>query len=192
MIRAALASGWRGAVLMLRRDPAAMAHFDVSVEGFWRSFAAPLLVTPVNLVAVLPVALALERDATQMAVVRILTDLSAIVAFPLLMVPVARLLGLGGTYVPFIVANNFASLPIAVVYMMLTAVVAFAGAVGGLSGVATVQFWIGLPLLALVLGYIWQVARIALQAPAGTAAAITAIQYLLALVLEQLFERLLV
>lgn len=191
MIRAALASGWRGAVLMLRRDPAAMAHFDVSVEGFWRSFAAPLLVTPVNLVAVLPVALALERDATQMAVVRILTDLSAIVAFPLLMVPVARLLGLGGTYVPFIVANNFASLPIAVVYMMLTAVVAFAGAVGGLSGVATVQFWIGLPLLALVLGYIWQVARIALQAPAGTAAAITAIQYLLALVLEQLFERLL-
>lgn len=191
MIRAALASGWRGAVLMLRRDPAAMAHFDVSVEGFWRSFAAPLLVTPVNLVAVLPVALALERDATQMAVVRILTDLSAIGAFPLLMVPVARLLGLGGTYVPFIVANNFASLPIAVVYMMLTAVVAFAGAVGGMSGVATVQFWIGLPLLALVLGYIWQVARIALQAPAGTAAAITAIQYLLALVLEQLFERLL-
>lgn len=191
MIRAALASGWRGAVQLLRRDPAAMAHFDVSVEGFWRSFAAPLLVTPVNLVAVLPVALALERDATQMAVVRILTDLSAIVAFPLLMVPVARLLGLGGTYVPFIVANNFASLPIAVVYMTLTAVVAFAGAVGGLSGVATVQFWIGLPLLALVLGYIWQVARIALQAPAGTAAAITAIQYLLALVLEQLFERLL-
>jgi len=191
MIRAALASGWRGAVQLLRRDPAAMAHFDVSVEGFWRSFAAPLLVTPVNLVAVLPVALALERDATQMAVVRILTDLSAIVAFPLLMVPVARLLGLGGTYVPFIVANNFASLPIAVVYMTLTAVVAFAGAVGGLSGVATVQFWIGLPLLALVLGYVWQGARIALQAPAGTAAAITAIQYLLALVLEQLFERLL-
>lgn len=42
-------SGIAGALALLRDDPGAMRHFDLSFEGFWKSFLAILVIAPVLL-----------------------------------------------------------------------------------------------------------------------------------------------
>ena len=101
-----------GAWLLARRDRSGMEWFDLSIEGFFRSFFAALLVAP------LYAWLVIDRYDTQGGVP---ADIGAVVvgealsyvlgwlAFPLAAMPITRFLGLGGRYVPLVVASNWAS-----------------------------------------------------------------------------------
>ncbi|MDP6564246.1 MAG: hypothetical protein QF578_05420 [Alphaproteobacteria bacterium] len=95
-------------------DPAAMSHFNLSIDGFWRSFAAMGVVVPFYLIFILltfgegpaPEPLpALEWYV----VVKLLAFTLSWLAFPLVMVPVSRLLDLTSTYVSYIIAWNWSS-----------------------------------------------------------------------------------
>lgn len=183
-----IAQGWQGAILLFRRNPAGMQILDCSVEGFWKSFLIPLLLIPLNLVALLPIAEAADADFPGLAITHCMSDVINIILFPVLLVPLTRFLGLSNAYVPFIVANNWAFLPLGLAYGTISFLIVIVNFWGGISAVTSIQIWIGLPLLVISLAYLWTVARIALQTSPSIAAAITAIQYILSLIVERIVE----
>ncbi|MCW5729164.1 MAG: hypothetical protein KIT20_00285 [Alphaproteobacteria bacterium] len=183
-----VAEGLRGAILLFRQDAAGLGHFDLSIEGFWRSFLVPILLSPLSVLAGL-LALGSEPDVPDgYLAIKMAGDLVSIAAFPILMVPLARILGLGAAYVPYIVAGNWAALPVTIANLVLALLMLSAGASFGEAGLSVVSLFIGLPLLVLVLRYLFTIARIALGAGPGTAAGLTAVQFLLWVLIDQATE----
>jgi hypothetical protein len=173
-----------GALLLARGEVAGMGWFELSFEGFWRSFAAPLLAAPAYALGLAlqyassgyhgPVAPVVTAEAGSYA-------LDA-VTFPLLAIPLTRFLGLGARYVPLIVATNWASLPQAGAFLAATVL-----------GVIAPP-WRGGLLLAVVvatLAYEWFVIRTALGSSAGNAAAFVALDLLVVELLNRLAEAIL-
>lgn len=166
-----------------------MAFFDLSLEGFWRSFLVPILLSPLSALAGM-LALASDPEVPDgYLAVKIAGDLVSIAAFPLLMVPLARILGFGATYIPYIVAGNWAALPVAIANLLLALLMLMAGASFGDAGLSVVSLFLGLPLLVLVLRYLYTISRIALGAGPGIAAGLTAVQFLLWVLIDQAGER---
>ena len=96
--------------------PEGLNRLDTSLEGFWRSFAAIILVAPFALLALDQPAAArcrsrrgagpLTGGGARALGVALLVDWFA---FPLIFALLAPTFGLGSRYVPFIVARNWAS-----------------------------------------------------------------------------------
>jgi hypothetical protein len=107
-----LAGAWQ--VLLGRSE--GLSRLDTSIDGFWRSFAAVILLAPFALLSLIgPHAQGPEGGeavepftAARLAIygVALLADW---VAFPLVFALVAPVFGLGSRYVPYIVARNWAS-----------------------------------------------------------------------------------
>ena len=104
---------FRGTAALLNRRVEGLSAFDVSFEGFWRSFAAVGLTLPA-----LVIALALERqrldpgqilDDWRMAALVALGHLVDFAALPLAMIPLARLLRLQSRYAAFVIVSNWIS-----------------------------------------------------------------------------------
>lgn len=113
-----LFAAWR----IARFDANAMSYFNLSLEGFWRSFAAALIVLPFFLlISGLQVAYVNEQQAgvpsAQMAAedmsmfgflfIEIISFAAIWAAWPLLMIPVSRFFKLDANYVPYIIAANW-------------------------------------------------------------------------------------
>lgn len=103
-----------GAWRIARFDPDAMRHFNLTMQGFWRSFIAAALLAPFFVLTnVLNVADAsaehLSRDGFGYVAVWLLVWFVAWAVFPIVMVPVSHLLKLSDVYVPFIIAWNWSS-----------------------------------------------------------------------------------
>ena len=102
-----------GAWRLMLFDADGMAFFDTSIDGFWRSFFAAVVVAPAY---VLFVAIDLASpepeaiDPSWAAIVMGVAYLARVVAFPVAAVFVTRLLGVSERYVPLIVAHNWASI----------------------------------------------------------------------------------
>jgi hypothetical protein len=112
-----LAHNLAGAWAIMRGRADGLTRLDLSLEGFWRSFAAIVLLAPFAVLALISqqrlAAAAGEDPATGglgLEVVALLVDWFA---FPLVFALLARPLGVGARYVPFIVARNWASVIIA-------------------------------------------------------------------------------
>lgn len=169
-----------GAWLLAQRDPRAFDWFDLTVEGFWRSFLAAVVAAPLYLfLAVHEYQLiGWPADPLWTAVVRTLSYVADWLLFPVVALALVRLLDLGHRYVVYIVANNWAT----VLQLLAFAVtVALAGllpeAVGPILVLAT---------LVLVLIYRWMVARQALAASGAVASAFVLVDIVLGLLLDRL------
>ena len=104
----------KGAVDLLNRRVEGLNAFDMSEQGFWRSFAAIWLTLPAYVVS-----LAFERLRLGLAPDGNLLDhagldlmvaaghVASFVALPLVMVVIARRLNLTGAYVPFVIVTNW-------------------------------------------------------------------------------------
>lgn len=105
----------RGTMALLNRRADALAAFDVSEAGFWRSFGAIWLTLPAFVVMV-----AAERarlgilepgspiiDLSWVTVMAALQHVATFLALPLAMIAIAPRLGLGARYVPFVVVMNW-------------------------------------------------------------------------------------
>ena len=170
-----------GAMLLARGEAAGMGWLDVSFEGFWRSFAAPLLAVPAYALVVAeqyaragyhgPLAPVLASEAVSYAL--------QIVSFPLLAILLTRFLGLGARYVPLIVATNWASLPQVAAYLAACVL-----------GAAVPLLRPGLLLGATLatLAYEWFVIRTALGTSGGNAAAFVVLNLLVAVMLNRLVD----
>jgi hypothetical protein len=162
-----LTGAWR---LFLDR-PDAMRYFDVSVDGFWRSFAAVVLIAPAYILFA-----ALERTEILAEPIidpafsdgaffanKVLTLALDWVALPLLLALVAGPLGVGRAYASFVVARNWCAV-LATAPFGLVALLSLLGFLG--AGPAN---FISLLILVVIIRYNFIIARRALGADIGLA-----------------------
>ena len=193
--RAEIYSSIYGAWRLARLDPSGMRFFSLTIEGFWRSFFAAVIVAPIYIYIRLirPIARVqmpqqpldapvVEGEPPVDAGPNLVVDIGAYVvgwaAFPVLMILLARLLNLSGQYVSFIVAYNWANVVQWAVFGVAATIAAALGAETGLGVV------LNLAALAAVLFYQWFVARTALLTSAYVAAGIVVIDVLLGLIIN--------
>jgi hypothetical protein len=172
-----------GALLVMLGRPEGLGRLDLSLAGFWRSFAALILVLPLAFIPEWSMADVIVeegevppgfRDSLFSASLVSLVDWFA---FPLLFAFLARPLGLSDRYVPFIVARNWS----AVVLAVINGLVALPYGVGVASLGVTTFLVFGALGLTLYLAY--QVARVALAISATTASLVVAVEFSLSLVI---------
>lgn len=155
-----------GAWLLAKRDPSALSYFNLSIDGFWRSFAAMVLVLPILFLSAsisLDLKLASEAqegittDAGGFYAGRIVLMIIGWVAFPLVMIPVSRVLDLSHRYVTYIIVFNWSSV-LAEYVLAVPELLWYAGVIGPdiLSGAFVA-------VLALAVLYRWYVAKTALE-----------------------------
>lgn len=114
-LREEIARSLRGALLLARFDPRGVGHFDVSLDGFWRSFLGALLVAPLTIGNMLAEA----GDADISWLSEALRYMVGWALFPIVMIPMARVMGLSGQYVPFVIAYNWMQVVQAVLFFVL-------------------------------------------------------------------------
>jgi hypothetical protein len=183
----------------VRFDGKAVGQYDHSFEGFFRSFFAAILGAPLYFFILAgeqtvladsdpdaggPDAMPIPPAGLGTYLIDILLYALDWLAFPLAMIGVAKLIGAGHRYVPYIVAYNWgtcivllATLPPYLLYLM---------------GVTTITGFIILYEIAMlfVLVYRWRLARDGLQVPPVTAGGIVVLDLLLSAVIVLLTVRL--
>jgi hypothetical protein len=186
-------AGIEAAVALLLGRPGALGRFDVSLEGFWRSFAAILLVLPsfaITLLAVWRGQMALlppevvDVPWVGFVVEKLVALGLAWVALPVVLALIARRLGLTGRYVPFIVARNWAEPVVSALYA-LPALFFAAGVID-----AETAAVLSLPLGIVALHYLYRIARQALGVPMAVAIGVVVLDLLLGLLISQTVSRL--
>lgn len=184
-----LIGAWR---LFLDRSDA-MRFFDVSVDGFWRSFGAILLILP----AYIPVVLSDRARILTEAVAGEGFDASSFfanrgvwlalnwVALPILLAVVAQPLGVSRTYASYVVARNWCAV-LTVAPFGLIALLSLAGVVG--NEVASV---ISLAIIVVVIRFDYLIARRALGADVGLAVAVVLADLAIGLAIQVAIDRVL-
>jgi len=173
-----------GAWRLAHLDAGGMFYFDLTIDGFFRSFFAPILGLPFFLLMVAVQADA-KADVMQLLEIESVAYLLVWIAYPALMILLCHLLDLGQHYVPFIVAFNWAQIVIIAVYLPLNAVI----------GLDLVGRDIGVILRLLGFAascfYLWFIARTALQTTAIVAIGLIVAEVLVEQIVQQGVELLL-
>ncbi len=174
-----------GAWRLARLDPAGMLLFDLTIEGFWRSFFAAVVVAPFYFATIaIRFAAEMEDAADAGLVPYLVVKLGAYgvgwILYPVVMIGVARLMGLSARYVPFIIAYNWSAVIQMAVFFPLALIEAGGIASEGLFAVLAVV------VSAAVLFYQWFVARVALQTNGLTAAGLVVLDVALAILVDRL------
>ncbi len=172
----------QAAWFLARGDTRGLAGFDFSVDGFWKSFAAALVVAPAYaLVLVDQYRYAGWPENTWGAALAELVSFAVgWVAFPLAAIPLTRLLGLSGRYVPLIVANNWSAVIQVALY---TAVVVFGALLP-----AEMRTLALFTATIMVLVYQWFVIRTALATTGLTAFGLVVIDVLLSITVSRILD----
>lgn len=170
-----LTGAWR----VLLDQPDAFRHFDVSVDGFWRSFGAIVLIIPSYALMVLAEYRAILSDAVPDdglnggaffldSVVVLGLDW---VALPVILALLARRLGITRTYTAFVVARNWCAV---VVYTLAGGI-----ALLELAGLFGPDLGRLLLLVALIVAirYMFLIARRTLHAGIALAVGIVVLDY---------------
>ena len=193
MTAADFRAGIEAAVALLLGKPGALGRFDVSLEGFWRSFAAIILVLPSFAISLLGLWRGqMERLPAEAVcgpwvgfVAEKLVALGfAWVALPLVLALIARRLGVTGRFVPFIVARNWAEPVLSALY----AVPALFYAAGIIN--AEIAAVLSLPVLVVALHFLYRIARQALGVPVSLAIGVVVLDLLLGLFVSETVSRL--
>ncbi len=160
-----------GSLKLVNKDAGGLDQFEVSLDGFWHSFAAILLTAPAFIVALaehrLRSGLALEAG--------LFSDIGLVfseiggailcwIAFPLALVAVLRPLGLGHRYLAYVVAYNWSAVVAAFVLAVPQAMHVLGLVPTGLSLLFGVAFGI------IIVHTRWFIAKAALGVSGGMAA----------------------
>ncbi|MEJ8476176.1 hypothetical protein [Roseibium algae] len=187
-----IARALQGSWYLFRNRPEGMRAFDVSINGFWRSFAVVLLLVPLFVISSLAEKKLLldETDfisETFPVGTYWLAQFTSLgldwLALPLLLAVLARPLGIAQGYVPFIVARNWTSLLAAVPYVCVSLLY--------LMGVIAPGIMVLLSLMSLIV-VIWfrfLVTRISLQANLSMTIGIVILDIVLSLLIGELVGR---
>jgi hypothetical protein len=178
-----------GAIDVMRGRAEGLARMDLSVAGFWRSFAAVLFLAPITIIGFLA-GESVPTDGTPVpltegrALLDVVGTLVNFALLPLVFAVLAGPLGLASRYVPFVVARNWGS---GIIALALTPIHALS-----LSGVvpALAVPWVGLAALAVELRLLYVIARTTLGTPVLLTLPIVVLDLLLSLAVWSLFDRL--
>ena len=173
-----------GAFRLARLDGRGMGYFNLSIEGFWRSFFAAAIVAPGD--ALLGAQKLATGPAAVDPAVAVLIEAAAYalswIAFPVAAVFLTTLLGLSRNYVPLIVAANWAEvLQFAAFLVVMLATVLLPSGVRGPVLVA---------VIGAILAYEWFVARTALETTGGVAVGIVLVDLVLGVGINVAADRL--
>ena len=166
-----------GAYRLARLDPSGLQYFNATVQGFWRSFTAALIVAP-GYVILIGLELGQSPDAASfdwghIALVQAIAYVISWTAFPVALHYLTAAIGRHQEYVGYIVAYNWAAVIQMAVMLPAAAVQAMIpGQAGGL---------IMLPVVVATAFYQWFIARTALRIGGGTAAGIVGFDFALSL-----------
>ena len=174
-----------GALRLARFDADGMQFFDQTATGFWRSFFAAVVVSPLYLGLVLVRYEIVGYTETPMArylAVEVMAYIIAWVAFPVIMDKVAQIIDRDRYYIRFIIAYNWSSVLQNAVYLPII--------LFGTIGVMTADSANGIAFIALiwVLVYSWFVTRIALDVPAPLAAGLVLMDLALSVLINSLAD----
>ena len=179
-----------GAWQVMFGRPGGLARLDVSLEGFWRSFAAIVLVAPFAFIALISGGPLLSGTGTPHALDGSALTLNAIAllvdwfSFPLVFAFLARPFGLSARYVPFIVARNWASVIIGAMVGILHAL-HILGVVPSL-----VMPFALIAATAIALRFSYVIVRTTLVVSVAMALPIVILDLVLSLVVWSVFDRL--
>ncbi len=168
-----------------------LRKLDLTIDGFWRSFGAVVLILPVALIAmaservVLPAA---GGDAVALTggyvVLRLIAVIIDWLAFPAILALFARPMGIATRFVPYIVARNWA----AVLVSFMFAVPHLFHALGLLpTGMLSFALLI---LFGIAVWFSYVVVRTALQVPPVLAIPIVVLEIASGIFIELYFSRL--
>ncbi len=176
-----------GALRLARFDAAGLAYFNASLTGFWRSFFAAAIVAPFFILLLIVRLATGEADfsMTRYLSLEVIAYVIAWVAFPLVMVYLARMMGFQSRYFLYITAYNWCGVIQNAVYLPI-AILAYVGVIG-----ADLANTLALLALIWILSFTWFVTRNALDAPPGTAAGIVGLDFLLGLFIDAVANRML-
>jgi len=176
-----------GALRLAIGDRRGLALFDISIDGFWRSFRAGVICYPLYLVLLSfrvadPVWEA--SGAPTILVVETIAYVISWVAFPLVILPLTRQLGRGDRFLAFMVAYNWSQI-------LQTALVMLVGldSVTGLLPPSGAQFAGFLAAIATLV-YEWYIARVALAVTGAQATLVVIIDLVLSTALGRVAESL--
>ena len=167
-----------GALKLARFDAGGMAFFEISPQGFWRSFWAAGIVAPFFLLLLVLRHIEAGGAFGHHIVIESLAYVIAWLLFPTVMATVTRMLGCAQNFVPFIIAYNWAGAIQNGVYLPI-AILGYTGALSGESA-----SFLALMAIAWVLIYTFFVVRTVLELPAGTAVSIVVLDFVLGLVVD--------
>ncbi|MDQ0316650.1 hypothetical protein [Amorphus orientalis] len=183
-----LGGAW--ALFLNRRE--GMQAFDVSIDGFFRSFGAIFLLLPPYAISVLAEARLLQVGGAASVEAfpmgwffawKMLGLAIDWIALPVVLVILARPLGFGPRYIPFVVARNWAS-PISLSLSVLPAILFASGLVG--QEFAAILFLI---VIVVVVRYQYLITRIALELAIAPTIGIVVLDLLLSLVIGESVNR---
>ncbi len=176
-----------GALRLACGDRRGLGFFDTSIDGFWRSFRAALICYPLYLLLLGFRVAAPQWEASGIAPILVVETIAFViswVAFPLLVLPLARWLGREDRFLAFMVAYNWSQIPQTVLF----ALVGLDGATGLLAPSAA-QFT-QLAAAVAVLVYEWYIARVALAVPGAQATLVVVVDLVLGTALGRVAESL--
>lgn len=176
-----------GALRLAVGDRRGLGFFDVSLDGFWRSFRAAALCYPLYLVLLALRISAAHWTQSGIPTILVVETIAYVIlwsAFPLLVMPVTRALGREDRFLAFMVAYNWSQIPPAVLFLL----VALDGA-SGLLPSSSAQL-AGFVAIVAALVYEWYIARVALAVTGAQATLIVIIDQLLTTVVGRVAESL--
>lgn len=181
-ILSSLYGSWR----LAHFDRGGMSYFDISVDGFWRSFFAALIVAPLYAVMLgLRYAAAGEPgDPTHYGLIEAISYLISWFSYPVVMHALTGLLDCRDRFVGYMVAYNWSL----VLQNAVLVPIAMLNALQVISPTAASMLW--LVSIVAVLAYLWFIARAGLAAPPLTAVGIVSIDVLLSLLISGITDRL--
>ncbi len=192
MDRAEIVRSLRGAWRLFLGRPDAMRFFDTSVDGFWRSFRAIILVAPLYGLTALADRYDLLTDANptddftngQFWAAKSLTLALDWVALPILLGLLADFIGIRRGYPGYVVARNWATVLMIVPFAAI--------ALLDLSGMATTKVLVLPSVVALAATFLmsYAIARKALGASGDVAVAFVVLDLLVSLVIVMTANRL--
>lgn len=175
-----IAAGVTGAWGLFLRDKQALSLIDCSPRGAARSFRLAVLLAPVYLVILALVWAPFwpNLDLGILVLVEGLTWVIGWTAMPLIVYWLSGLIGVRDNWFAFVAAYNWTApiqMAIALIVILLTAIPMFQGAAA---------FVVFLVATFIRLSYLVFVTRVALDVGSGAAVGLTALDFVLALILE--------
>jgi hypothetical protein len=164
-------------------DRTALACFDRTLDGFWRSFRAAVICYPLYLVLLamrVSVAEWQRSGGWRIVIVETIGYVIAWVAFPLLMVNVTRWIGRAYRFFDFMVPYNWCQVPQSLLFVL----VGIESGSGLLSANASETIDVVAAVATLV--YEWYIARIALETTGSAAGFVVLVDLVLGVFLSRI------
>lgn len=173
-----------GAFRLAHLDAGGMRYFNVSPQGFWRSFLAAVIVAPfyAALLALAHRSFETPPDAVRFTLAEAIAYVTSWAAYPLVMASVAKQLDRWDRYIGYIVAYNWSSVLQNALFIPINALL--------ITGVLAPQagFLLWLMVFSLIMVYVWFIARTGLALAPMAAAGIVCIDVVLNLMISSVAE----